>query len=241
MNNIGKHIRTIRTRKKMTQEALAEILHVTRQTVSNYETGKSQPDIDTLLNIAQALDTDVNCLIYGLPDPNGHRQAFVQALAAGGLILILLIPYLLLCNWSRNDQLFQGMFLHTLYLVFRPILYTTFGWLLTHATLLVCKAKPITFRGHSVVKGVLWALLGVLFLVPLPFVIWLCFICYNHLARISGSSYFPHIPVYGDILMGIDRIVTYHPFVISILAGICRLVGMPFRSKPSIPSESEYS
>ena len=237
MNNIGKHIRAIRMRKKMTQETLAEALFVTRQTVSNYETGKSQPDIDMLLNIAQVLDTDVTYLIYGPPAPNGHRHALIQGLAAGSLILLLLIPYLLLRNWIRNDQLFQGMFLQTLYLVFRPILYTTFGWLLIHTTLFVCKAKPITFRGQSVVKGVLWAMLGVLFLVPLPFVIWLCFICYNHFARISGSSYFPHIPVYGDILMGIVRIVTYHPFVISVLAGICRLVGMPFRNKHRIPLE----
>lgn len=41
MNNIGKNIRTLRIRKKLSQDQLAQVLHVTRQTVSNYETGVS--------------------------------------------------------------------------------------------------------------------------------------------------------------------------------------------------------
>ena len=41
MRDIGKNIRTLRERKGMTQEELAQALFVTRQTVSNYETGLS--------------------------------------------------------------------------------------------------------------------------------------------------------------------------------------------------------
>ena len=47
MRDIGKNIRDLRTRKDMTQDELAEKLFVTRQTVSNYETGKSRPDVDS--------------------------------------------------------------------------------------------------------------------------------------------------------------------------------------------------
>lgn len=39
MNEIGKNIRFLRQQRKMSQDQLAEALHVTRQTVSNYETG----------------------------------------------------------------------------------------------------------------------------------------------------------------------------------------------------------
>lgn len=42
MRDIGKNIRTLREKKGMTQEELAQALFVTRQTVSNYETGRSR-------------------------------------------------------------------------------------------------------------------------------------------------------------------------------------------------------
>ena len=41
MANIGKNIRRLRNSKHMTQDDLAEKLFVSRQTVSNYETGGS--------------------------------------------------------------------------------------------------------------------------------------------------------------------------------------------------------
>ena len=42
MRDIGKNIRSLRVKRNMSQDQLAEALHVTRQTVSNYETGVSQ-------------------------------------------------------------------------------------------------------------------------------------------------------------------------------------------------------
>lgn len=42
MRDISKNIREVRLRRGMSQEQLAQALHVTRQTVSNYETGVSQ-------------------------------------------------------------------------------------------------------------------------------------------------------------------------------------------------------
>lgn len=42
MSNIGKNISKYRREKGMTQDQLAEKLHVTRQAVSNWETGVSQ-------------------------------------------------------------------------------------------------------------------------------------------------------------------------------------------------------
>lgn len=41
MENLGKNIRLLRVQRKTSQDQLAEALHVTRQTVSNYETGVS--------------------------------------------------------------------------------------------------------------------------------------------------------------------------------------------------------
>lgn len=42
MNAIDKNIRNLRKERKLSQEQLAERLHVTRQAVSSWETGVSQ-------------------------------------------------------------------------------------------------------------------------------------------------------------------------------------------------------
>ena len=41
MSDISKSIKRVRNEKKMTQDALAEELHVTRQAISNWETDVS--------------------------------------------------------------------------------------------------------------------------------------------------------------------------------------------------------
>ena len=56
MNDIGKNIRFLREQRKWSQDQLAEALHVTRQTVSNYETGRSRPDVEMLTTLAAALE-----------------------------------------------------------------------------------------------------------------------------------------------------------------------------------------
>lgn len=65
MNKVHSTIRLIRMEKGINQEQLAEQLHVTRQAVSNWETGKTQPDIETLTRIAEYFGVSVERLIYG--------------------------------------------------------------------------------------------------------------------------------------------------------------------------------
>ena len=59
MSNIGKTIKKIRAEKGLTQEQLAEQLHVTRQAVSNWEQEKTQPDVETLTTMAEVLEVPV--------------------------------------------------------------------------------------------------------------------------------------------------------------------------------------
>ena len=58
-------LRQLRVQKGLSQDELAEKLYVTRQAVSSWETGKTQPDIETLTTLAEALNADVRELIYG--------------------------------------------------------------------------------------------------------------------------------------------------------------------------------
>ena len=74
MNAVGKNLKQLRQREKLTQDALAERLHVTRQAVSSWETGKTQPDIETLTTLAEALNADVRELIYGPGREESYRR-----------------------------------------------------------------------------------------------------------------------------------------------------------------------
>lgn len=90
MASVGKHIRRIRTEQHMTQEQLAEKLFVTRQAVSSWETGKSQPDVETLERIAAALDVDVTEVIYGVSQSPNLRQLKRRWALIGGVFSIII-------------------------------------------------------------------------------------------------------------------------------------------------------
>lgn len=65
MNKVSKNIKKIRSAKKISQDEIANALFVTRQTVSSWETGRTQPDIDTLCRLAEFFGVSVEDLIYG--------------------------------------------------------------------------------------------------------------------------------------------------------------------------------
>ena len=65
MNVVSESIKKLRKEKGMTQDELAEKLCVTRQAVSNWEMGKTQPDVDTLTKLAEVFDVSVEQIIYG--------------------------------------------------------------------------------------------------------------------------------------------------------------------------------
>ena len=60
---LGKRITEIRKQNNMTQEDLAEKFHVTRQTISNWENGKSYPDLESLILISEQFDISVDMML----------------------------------------------------------------------------------------------------------------------------------------------------------------------------------
>ena len=109
MANISKNIRRLRTGAKLTQEQLAERLNVTRQTVSSWETDRTQPDIDMLTALATALDTDVEDLIYGKrkhvgleADPTDRRKTLSLVLViTGSLLFAVGLVFLFVYFWDK--------------------------------------------------------------------------------------------------------------------------------------------
>ena len=62
---LGKKIAEIRKEHDLTQEGLAEICSVTRQTISNWENGKSCPDLETLVLISDTFDITLDEMLKG--------------------------------------------------------------------------------------------------------------------------------------------------------------------------------
>jgi DNA-binding XRE family transcriptional regulator/desulfoferrodoxin (superoxide reductase-like protein) len=71
----GAVIRKLRESKKITQEELAERIHVSSKAVSKWETGQGFPDISLLEPLASALDISVIELLSGEDIQNRNRSS----------------------------------------------------------------------------------------------------------------------------------------------------------------------
>ena len=95
--DIGSRIKNLRMEQGLSQGELAEQLHVTRQTVSNWENNKNYPDLSTLVQITELFDVTFDELIKGDPafvretDENKKRAAKGRRWIWILLIMILLM------------------------------------------------------------------------------------------------------------------------------------------------------
>lgn len=74
---IGKKLKQARAQAGLTQEQAAEALFVSRQTVSNWETGKSLPDILSVVRCGQLYGVSLDDLLKG--DAAMHKQLEQEA------------------------------------------------------------------------------------------------------------------------------------------------------------------
>lgn len=61
--NTAEKLRFYRKEKYFTQKKLSELTGIAEITIRQYESGKFNPKLDKLLQIANALDINVNCLL----------------------------------------------------------------------------------------------------------------------------------------------------------------------------------
>ena len=103
--HIHENLKRCRVQSGLTQEEAAQRLHAARQTISSYETGRTQPDLDTLVRLAGLYGVPVERLLYG--DREAARRlrlgraawaavivylAGLALLSAGRLAVNLLLP-----------------------------------------------------------------------------------------------------------------------------------------------------
>lgn len=62
---IGEQLRNARTNSGMSQESLAEFMGVSRQTISNWETSRSYPDIERVMRLADLYHLSLDEMLRG--------------------------------------------------------------------------------------------------------------------------------------------------------------------------------
>ena len=61
--DIGQKLKEKRREKNLTQQELADILHVTRQTISSWEVGRTYPDLDIMVKLSDLYETPLDDLL----------------------------------------------------------------------------------------------------------------------------------------------------------------------------------
>ena len=62
-NDLGNNIRNFRKNKGLTQEELADLLNITPQAVSRWESTAGMPDVSMLIPLAQTLGVSTDALL----------------------------------------------------------------------------------------------------------------------------------------------------------------------------------
>ena len=142
MRDIGSNIRRARTRRHLTQDDLAQAVHTTRQTISNYETGRSRPDVETLQRLADALGVELTELLDETPPAAVRRAALRRLCITGAVTLVLtgLRAYLhavCLRQYQRGDMVPLAAMLIT-----EPLLLCALAWTLLQALRMVTRLRP---------------------------------------------------------------------------------------------------
>lgn len=200
MRDIGKNIRDLRKCAGMTQEEMADRLFFTRQTVSNYETGKSRPDVETIVQIGELFGVDANTVIYGPADEVSvnHTRRIIRVI----VIIVVCVLLMQLNKWVAYHR--ANTYLQSLYtavkLLLNPAAYVVAGWWMLDEVLLILRFKgcPITTWIPYIRRAVI-CLLTVTVLFIFPQIIFDAIGDYYILLNKSFSVSIPYIPLISDI------------------------------------------
>lgn len=86
---ISSNVKYLRTKYGMSQEALAEKLEVTRQTVAKWESGVSLPDVRKCADIALLFDVSIDALVtLPLNDQKDAEMSFKEGKYFFGIVKV---------------------------------------------------------------------------------------------------------------------------------------------------------
>ena len=174
MNKIGTNIKLSRESKNISQDDLAQKLSVSSQTVSDYEKGKANPDIEMIKQIADVLQTDANKLIYGYEEAIDKKVKIRNIIQ----IIICLVLFVVMHYLDKYlDNLFDIYFILNPRLLFDtavwPFLYIFAGWSIMLFMQTLTGYKPLVKKYLTIIHWILIALILSFVVINLPLWIWL--------------------------------------------------------------------
>ena len=105
MDRFTQNLRRARKAAGLTQQQLADRLHVTRQSVSSWELGRTEPDLQTLTELAEVFGTDAGSLLgeAGRPAYPRLQKRFVTGfvVCAGLLLAVSGLELGLFAYWRK--------------------------------------------------------------------------------------------------------------------------------------------
>lgn len=72
---LGKNLQAARLAANLTQEEVAKELYFSRQAISRWESGKTEPNLETLISLCQLYQTDLATLTSGI-EPRARKKHF---------------------------------------------------------------------------------------------------------------------------------------------------------------------
>ena len=103
-HDIGSKIKAARLEKKLTQEQVAELLGVSRQTISNWENEKSYPDIISVIELSSLYSISLDDLLKGDERMMEHLEESTNVVKSNqkliGAIILNIITVILLITLS---------------------------------------------------------------------------------------------------------------------------------------------
>lgn len=109
MNQLSKNLKQLRAQRDFGQKELAAALHCSVPAISGYETGRNEPDLDTLIAIAgfYGVSTDYLLGLTNLPDPADKPRMICKGYPLSRFLRLL-------DKLSARDRTFLGYILRLL-------------------------------------------------------------------------------------------------------------------------------
>lgn len=115
MAKISKNIKQLRCERGMTQDELAEKLHVTRQAISSWENDRTQPDVQMLGKLREIFGVTIEELLYGkkrnttleLQKPDYTKTLITVFSILGGLLAAVGLVLIFVVLWEDMPEILK--------------------------------------------------------------------------------------------------------------------------------------